>query len=245
MSTVRWRLHNGGRNCYVPASKEELTKNQRVARLQFAPRYVNAAGQKFWRKVIFTDETSFSSVVAQRRHCWRSWGTRFMRENISERARSGRVSVPLYGWMWYGGPGELVPIQGHLNSEEYVNILETSLSPSVRAYALPEPLPIIIVQDRSPIHTSRRVREWFHNHPEIQVIDWPTKGCDINPIANFWGIMKQEWGVEEKTRESTEQKTREVLEGFRRRPNICSHLVDWMPSRLREVIEANGVWTRY
>lgn len=244
VSTLRRRLHNAGRDCYVPASKEELTENHRASRLQFARRFANA-DQEFWRSVIFTDETNFSSMSSRERHCWRCRGTRFSRENISERGKSGRVSLALYGWMWYGGVGELVPINGNLNSEEYINILETSLLPSVRAYALPEPLQIILVQDRSPIHTSRVVREWFANRPEIELIDWPTKGCDMNPIENLWGMMKQEWGVEEKTKASIERKTMEVWEGFRRRPNICSSLVDSMPSRLQEVIQANGGWTRY
>lgn len=243
-STIRRRLHNAGRDCYVPASKEELTDNQRASRLEFARRYGNA-DQGYWRNVIFTDETTFSSMSSRERHCWRPRGTRYSAINISERGKSGRVSLALYGWMWYGGVGELVPINGNLNSEEYINILETSLLPSIRAYALPEPLQITLVQDRSPIHTSRVVREWFANRPEIELIDWPTKGCDMNPIENLWGMMKQEWGIEEKTKASIERKSTEVWEGFRRRPNICANLVDSMPSRLQKVIQANGGWTRY
>lgn len=67
------------------------------------------------------------------------------------------MTVSLHGSMWFGGPGELVTIDGYLNAEEYINILETSFLPAVRAYCIPEPEPIWLVQDRSPVHTSRAV----------------------------------------------------------------------------------------
>lgn len=200
---------------------------------------------EFWRSVIFTDEKCFSSVSAFGRQCWRVRNTRFARRNIHERTWSGRVSVSFHGWMWWGGPGELVTIEGNLDSEQYINILETSLIPSVRAYAIPEPYPIYLVQDRSPTDTSRVVRRWFNNHPEIILMDWPSKGCDCNPIENLWAFMVQEWGVDEKTHEAVERKTREVWEGMRRRVNLCSNLIDSMPTRLQEVIDAEGGWTKY
>lgn len=144
-----------------------------------------------------------------------------------------------------GGVGELSTFEGHLDSNEYINILETFLLPSVRAYAIPEPEPIYLVQDRSPIHTSRAVMAWFAAHSQIRLLEWPTKGCDCNPIENMWALMKQEWAVEKKTREAVNRKAREVWEGMRRTPNICSKLVDSLPGRLQRVIEAEGGWTKY
>lgn len=242
--TTRRRLVEYGLQCYVPAVKETLTEVNKAARLTFAQENIHH-GLDFWRKVIFSDEKCFTSVSARGRQCWRMKNTRFQAKNIFERTRSGRVTVSLHGWMWYGGPGELVDIDGYLNGEEYINILETSFIPAVRAYAIPEPDPIWLVQDRSPIHTCRRVRDWFTLHPEIRLIEWPTKGCDCNPIENLWGIMVQEWGVEEKTKASIVKKAEEVWEGMRRRPNICSRLVDSLPARLQSVIDAEGGWTKY
>lgn len=54
---------------------------------------------------------------------------------------------------------ELVDVEGNLNSETYINILETSFLPAVRANAIPEPLPIYFEQDNSPIHNSRAVKQ--------------------------------------------------------------------------------------
>lgn len=173
-----------------------------------------------------------------RRHCWRVTSTRYKAQKIHEEGRSGRVSVSFHGWMWSAEPGELVTIDGHLNAEQYINILETSLLPSVRAYALPESHTIRLVQDRSPIHTSHAVRDWF------ELLDWPSKGCDCNPIKNLWGMMVREWEVADKTRQAVENKA-DVWESNRRQPNICSNLFQSVPARLQEVIAANGGWTKY
>lgn len=199
----------------------------------------------FWQSVTFTDEKCSSSVSAPGRQCWRLKNERFVRKHIFEIERSGRVTQGMHGWMWYGGVGELVDIEGNLNSEVYINILETSFLPAVRAYAIPEPLPIYFVQDNSPIHNSRAVKQWFSNHPEIILIDWPPNGCDLNPIENLWSIMVKEWEPEEKTKSAIMKKCLEIWESIRRTPNVCSTLVNSLPSRLQKVVDAEGGWSGY
>lgn len=134
--TTRRRLREVGLHCFIPAVKESLTEAQVQCRLRFSQAYVNE-GVDFWRSVIFTDETSFSSVAALGRQCWRRRNTRFETKHIHTNERSGRVTVAFHGWMCWGGVGELSLIEGHLDSNEYINILETSLLPSVRAYGIP------------------------------------------------------------------------------------------------------------
>ncbi|KAK3878390.1 hypothetical protein Pcinc_016974, partial [Petrolisthes cinctipes] len=60
---TRRRLRGGGLRCHVPAVKEQLTENNKVARLRFAERYVNE-NLEFWRYVIFSDEKTFTSISA-------------------------------------------------------------------------------------------------------------------------------------------------------------------------------------
>lgn len=40
------------------------------------------------------------------------------------------------------GPGELVKIEGRFNGQQYIEILEEVLLPSVRAMAVPHPMTI-------------------------------------------------------------------------------------------------------
>lgn len=109
-------------------------------------------------------------------------------------------------------PSELITIDGQLNIEEYINVLDTSVLSFVRVYAIPDQDPIYFVHNRSLIHTSRMVREWFACHPEFIVIDWLSKGCDCNLLENLWGIMVNEWGLEDKTRASGERRPLETYE---------------------------------
>ena len=76
--------------------------------------------------------------------------------------------------MWANGPGELVRLHRRFRGTDYIRILEDVLLPSVRE-VLPPPNPIILVHDRSPIHTCREVREWLAEHPEVVPLDWPAK----------------------------------------------------------------------
>lgn len=243
--TVRRRLKENNINCYVPAKKETLSQGHREVRLGFALQYL-AVDPDFWKNVIFTDEKCFSSVEAGARICWRPVNTRYTQKNIQERSRSGRITANLWGWMWAYGPGELVKIEGRFTGQDYITILEEVLLLTVRSMALPHPHPIILMQDRSPIHTCRVVKEWFSQHPEIELIDWPSKGCDLNPIENLWAIMCREWDVgDDVSCDGIVRKAQEVWESVRRRPNICYNLVESIPKRLGEVIDAEGGWTMH
>ena len=242
--TTRRRLHASGIMCRVPAVKEALNRTAREHRLGFALQY-SAEDATFWQNIIFSDEKCFCSVKPGERICWRVRNTRYSERNINERARSGRVSTAMWGWMWAFGPGELIQIEGRLTSEKYISILE-SLLRTVRTMAIPAPQTIKVVQDQTPIHTSHRVREWAQLHPEIEFLDWPTKGCDMNPIENLWGIMVRDWDIgQERTKEAIARHAQDVWESIRRRPNICLNLVNSMPKRLNEVIEAHGGWIKY
>ena len=59
--------------------------------------------------------------------------------------------------------------------------------------------PIRFVQDLSPIHTSNLVREWFEEHPEFELIPWPPKGADLNPIENVWSEMVRDMDAQNVT----------------------------------------------
>ena len=105
--------------------------------------------------------------------------------------RSGRKSVCGWGWMLAEGTGFLQRINGKLTSKQYIRILEDSLVPYAWARFGPtEDNPIPFVQDRSPIHKSYMVQDWFEDEAkEFEMLPWPTKEADINPIENVWAEM--------------------------------------------------------
>ena len=52
------------------------------------------------------------------------------------------------------------------------------------------------MHDRCPIHTARVVQEWFEAQNNIQLLEWPSKGADINVIEHIWAQMVNTWKME-------------------------------------------------
>lgn len=80
----------------IAASKPLLMVHHKQARLSFAIEHdVTFA---FWRKVLFTDETSFEvGKLNGRVKIWRRRGSRFSPKNIVHSRRSGRRSIMFWG----------------------------------------------------------------------------------------------------------------------------------------------------
>jgi transposase len=241
--TVRRRLHEANIHHRIPACKHFLTEQHKEARLHFAQLHANKT-QDFWEQIIFTDEKTFRSSDHGKLHCWRPNNTRYNSENIYLECRSGHVTANVWGWMCGSAVGEITRIEGRFTSDVYLEILEEVMIPSVRAL-FPTPERITIVHDRSPIHMARRVRQYFDDQPYIDVLDWPSRACDLNPIENLWGIMINEWEQgHERQSQQLYNHIHQVWEGFRR-TNLTRRLVNSMPGRLQDVIEKHGDWTRF
>jgi hypothetical protein len=100
------------------------------------------------------------------------------------------------------------------------NILENVLLPSVRRIYTEEDIPTFrLVQDNSAVHTAHIVKEWFVQHPEIEVFDWPTKSLDFNLIENIWEIIANLWVFgHESTKEHLVAHVRNSCEKLRYKP---------------------------
>jgi len=84
------------------------------------------------------------------------------------------------------GPGDLVEVGRNFNAEQYVDILDGVMLPSVRRRYREEDHPtIVVVEDNSPIHTARITREWYEDHLDIIRLNWPPRSPDLNVIENL------------------------------------------------------------
>lgn len=149
-------------------------------------------------------------------------------------------------WAWFTGEGAggIYRINGRLNSEQYIDVLENCLLPTTWEHYGLGPIPF--VQDRSPIHTSHLVREWFNVRPEFDLLPWPAKGADLNPIENLWSEMVREM---EDTHVQNQNDLWAMVSGIwdrlRQRPQYWRTLSNSMTNRLRLVREVEGDWTKY
>lgn len=110
---------------------------------------------------------------------------------------------------------------------------------------------IVFVQDNCSIHVAAAAREWFQDHEDaLELLPWPAKSPDLNPIENLWASMVRAWedvgynGVRERT---VPQLTEHVLEvwNHHRHGDGCSRLVNSMRKRLLECIDNNGYYSHY
>lgn len=240
--TIKRQLNKIGFRCRCPARKIELTNEHAENRVRFARQ--NAG--RDWQNVIFSDEKVFSTSDDSPKVLWRRNLTRYQPEHVQLTRRSGRISCAFWGWMCAAGPGELVPIPQRFTSGDYVTILEDILLPSVRTF-FPDG-PIYFVQDNSPIHTANIVRNWFAMHEEINVIPWPARSADLNPIENLWGLMVRNWSDDaNRNVRNVDHLTRNVTAVWDRLRgrDYCENLVNSMHERLQKCLQSNGFYTKY
>lgn len=152
--------------------------------------------------------------------------------------------MPVWAWFSASGAGDFVRIEGKLTAVKYVRILQDVLLPSAQARFPGRRVKFI--QDLSPIHTARVVQAWFRQHPEIELLPWPPKGADMNPIENVWGdIVKDLEYFRPNSADEVWEKVLGIWDSYREKHNYWRKLALSMRSRLQLVIEANGYWTKY
>ena len=85
-----------------------------------------------------------------------------------------------------GSPGKvfLTKVEGRLNGEDYINILENALIPTTHLLTITSGW--IFQQDNATCHTSREL----FNDEQITVMDWPAQSTNLNPIENLWDQIK-------------------------------------------------------
>jgi len=77
------------------------------------------------------DEKTFAADKDDRYRVWRTDNTRCEPNNILPSTASGHITAAFWGWMSSDGPGDLVEVGRNFNAEQYVDILDGIMLPSV------------------------------------------------------------------------------------------------------------------
>lgn len=129
-----------------------------------------------------------------------------------------------------------------MNSSDYIQVLQNCLIPFRAKYRRKK---FVFQQDNASIHTSSATKSWFSTK-KIEVLKWPARSPDLNPVENIWGILVRRIYDNRKQYDTIDELKAAILKAWENiEPNILKNLVASMPKRIFQVIERAGRPTDY
>jgi hypothetical protein len=158
------------------------------------------------------------------------------------RVQGGGGSVGIWGCISINGAGVCRCYSNRMNTQLYIETMENCLKPSVDLlYENHEN--VIYQQDNAPCHKSRLPMAWFEEN-SVEVMNWPTKSPDLNPIEHIWSLIDQRIsGIRFDSLAQLEQELLNQLNAFT--TPECVKLIESMPERIRLCLKAEGGYFKY
>jgi transposase-like protein len=241
--TIRNHMTEAGLRSGSAAVKEKLSEEHRLYRLALAEDNMH----RDWGNVIFSDESVFSSANDGPVRVYRPQGTHYNAEYVKESACSGRVSVAVCGWISSRRIRLLHKIDGRLDGAQNLHILRDTV-PSVQEM-YPDGV-INFQQDQSPVHKSQLLQGWLTDQNEVELLDWPPCGTDLNQIENVWAetkrVMAENWpDPSPASKNALWDVVLGTWEEVAHSEVYAATLVESLPRRMQMVIDSEGYWTPY
>ena len=252
-STIRRILKKYGIAHWLAKKRPKLTSEAASKRLAFALQH-RAWTLEQWKKVIWSDECSVERGSGKKRE-WafgypsQKWDA----DKIQTYEKGKDISIMVWAAFWGAGISDLYVLERDFESKKmgysakfYLQILDDNLK------GIYEP-GLIFMQDNAPIHTAKKVKEWFIEWG-VKVMEWPPYSPDLNPIEHLWFHLKNQllkdypdllkMGKSEGKVRS--EMGRALRASWAKLPvGLKDELLASMSSRMEAVIEAEGWYTKY
>src|ERR1700761_4336808 len=241
---VRRGLKKIGLKAVVKAKRPFLSKCHIKERMDFALSHQYWTVED-WKRVIWSDETK----INLRGSDGRKWVWKTPEEGLSSRLVEGTFkfgggNLMLWGCMNWDGVGYACRIDGKMDSDLYVSILEDELQKSLRYWGKTTE-EVVFQQDNDPKHTSKKAKAWLNDHG-FEVMVWPPQSPDLNPIEHLWFHLKRRLaGYEKPPKGILELWERVQREWEAIDESMCQDLISSMPRRVQAVLKAKGGYTKY
>lgn len=150
----------------------------------------------------------------------------------------------VWGCFTSDGVGNICRIYGHMNGDLYRQILKEDLLGTIAWHGMNKEN-IIFQQDNDPKHTAHLTKQWFEDNG-VKVLDWPAQSPDLNPIEHLWNEMDRRLrrlGTPVRTQDQLWDAIQKIWVELG--SDVCKKLVDTMPTRINDVIRANGGYTKW
>lgn len=233
-----------GMRSVVKKKKPLLSKFHKKARLNFANLYKEWT-EDDWKQVIWSDESKINRLGSDGiKYTWKKKGEGLLDREIIGTKKFGGGNIMVWGCMGWEGVGDMIYVEGRMDADQYVGILDDGLLSSVEKFGM-DVEDIIFQQDNDPKHTSKKAKQWFEDQ-EIQLLEWPAQSPDLNPIEHLWGILKKRiYNYEEEADGVNELWDRAAKAWLEITPEEVQNLIKSMPRRIHAVIKARGGHTKY
>lgn len=240
--TVRRRLRSCGFTRRKIRKSIVISRANRVRRVSWCRQKLGWTVKSDWQSVIFSDETQVVIGQNNKVYVWRR-ATEVWRPECLGGGRNRKISVMFWGCISYFGVGTLVPVDGHIDSQKYIEILDENLWPVVCKYFGGKRW--FFQDDNAPVHRSLLTRQWKTEN-NIPSISWPAQSPDINVIENTWKAVKRHVQQNISSIETRQDLIACVLKRWREMPSTyIRQLYDSIPRRIRSVIISRGYITKY
>lgn len=193
VSAISSLFRRHGLKCRIAATELRLTQEHRINRVAFCHVMLEQWDEDRLESIVFSDEKTFSTDPFWQKKCYREDNTRHDEEHLVTKDASGHITHNYWGAIGIEGPlTPIVRIEGRLTAPSYMRqIIRRHVIPMMNTFE-ENGMPRIFMQDNAPQHTAHETMALF-SRQRFELMEWPPKSPDLNPIENVWARMVYDW----------------------------------------------------
>lgn len=224
---------------YIKWAKKMKAPKLKPTHIERRLSFANTNMHRQWQMTIFSDEKKFTLDGPGFSGYWRD--TRKEPQHLCTR-NFGGGSCMVWAGFCMTGKLKLVFTSCKMNSKNYIQVLEQCLLPFLHTHCCDH---FTFQQDNASIHRSKETKKWFAEH-NIDLLDWPARSPDLNPIENLWGILVRRIYANGDQYETIKDLQSAILKAWENiEKPVLQSLISSMAHRLTAVIDKCGNVTPY
>ncbi len=174
-----------------------------------------------WKRVLWSDESKFDILVENH-------GRRVLRAKEEgdlpaclQHSVLKPASLMVWGCTSAYGMGCLHVLEGTMNAERYIKVLEQHMLPSRQC--LFQGRPCVFQQDNAQPYTAAIITAWLHSR-RVWVLNWPACSSDLSPLENIWCIIK--WKIRQRRPQTLQELETNIRQEWDQIPTPETHNLD-------------------